>query len=230
MFGGGRDPFDDPFFTGREMAPRRNSRRTEDQDDRRRPRDPFSLMEQMMGGMGGDMFGDMDMDRGMQGGGGGSFTMMSSSTVMSGDGQFRQVTQHSSRSGNGPTVSERREQTRNGQNETLSCARRIGDRSRTITKERDRHGDERTMDTIENMDADAAQLDRFDSDFSRHRSGRNMLAADPFMRSAFGGQSNAPQGGYGNRRALPDSRGDAYDRDRDEVTLSRDPPRRRSKW
>ena len=56
---GGRDPFDDPFFTGR---PERSRDRGDRRDDDRRleRRDPFALMDQMMGGgMLGGFGGDM---------------------------------------------------------------------------------------------------------------------------------------------------------------------------
>ena len=58
---GGRDPFDDPFFTGR---PERSRDRGDRRDDDRRleRRDPFALMDQMMGGgMLGGFGGDMDI-------------------------------------------------------------------------------------------------------------------------------------------------------------------------
>ena len=225
---GGRDPFDDPFFTGR---PERSRDRGDRRDDDRRleRRDPFALMDQMMGGgMLGGFGGDMDMDRLHErgaGGGGGSFTMMSSSTVISGDGRSRTVTSHSSQHGGGPMVSERREQVRGGGNETISCARRIGDRSRTITKERDRRGDERTMDTIENMDVDAVELDRFDDDFQRHASGRAQML--DFQRGFPPGMlQEAPRGG--GRRRPSDARAiEAYDLDGDDEARQ---PRRRSRW
>ena len=231
---GGRDPFDDPFFTGRQE--RRPSQRGGRDVVEMERRDPFALMDEMMGGsmLGGGFMGGMDMDRihgegfghrgGGGGGGGGSFTMMSSSTVISGDGRSRTVTQRSSQCGAGPFVSERREQIRNGDSETISCGRRINDRSRTITKERDRHGDERTMDTIENMDADHAELDRFDDDFTRHASGHAQLD--------FGRPQMLQQGARrpSARQPQPQPRAleRAYDMDRDDQSARQ--PRRKSKW
>ena len=185
-------------------------------------------MDAMLGGMGG--FGEgMDMEAMHGRGGGGSFTMMSSSTVVSGDGYTRTVTQQSHRDGAGPTVSERREHLRDGAQERLSCGRRIGDRSRTITKERDARGDERTLDTIEGMDAEARALDGFDDEFARRASGRGLLG--------FGGAAAAAPR-RPSRRSLDADRGRdrGYDLDRDEVDVAVVPPapaRRRSsasKW
>ena len=200
MFGGdpfgGGDPFDDPFFTGGGSSSREGGRR----------RDPFgggSLLGQMMGGgslLGGG-FGDEAFGR-MGGGGNGSFTMMSSSTTVSADGRSRTVTETAQRHGAGPVVGERREHNRDRDRETLSCRRRIGDRARTVLKERDEHGDERTLDTIENMDADPQALDRFEEEFRSARGGgRNMLGYEQ------------PQ----QRRRRTPMIGPAYDFDQDEV-------------
>ena len=198
MFGGdpfgGGDPFDDPFFTGGGSSSREGGRR----------RDPFggSLLGQMMGGgslLGGG-FGDEAFGR-MGGGGNGSFTMMSSSTTISGDGRSRTVTETAQRHGTGPVVGERREHNRERDRETLSCRRRIGDRARTVLKERDEHGDERTLDTIENMDADPQALDRFEEEFRSARGGRSNLL----------GYEQPPR-----RRRTP-MIGPAYDFDQDEV-------------
>ena len=195
MFGGdpfgGGDPFDDPFFTGGGGASREGGRR----------RDPFDAMRQMMGG-GGLLGGGFGEDFGRGGGGGnGSFTMMSSSTTISGDGRSRTVTETAQRHGAGPVVGERREHNRERDRETLSCRRRIGDRARTVLKERDEHGDERTLDTIENMDADPQALDRFEDEFRSARAGRNnMLGYEQPSR----------------RRRTP-MIGPAYDFDQDEV-------------
>ena len=137
----------------------------------------------------------------MGGGGNGSFTMMSSSTTISGDGRSRTVTETAQRHGAGPVVGERREHNRDRDRETLSCRRRIGDRARTVLKERDEHGDERTLDTIENMDADPQALDRFEEEFRSARGGgRNLL-----------GYEQPPR-----RRRTP-MIGPAYDFDQDEV-------------
>mgnify|MGYP001242290611 CR=1 FL=1 len=198
MFGGdpfgGGDPFDDPFFTGGGSASREGGGRR---------RDPFGggLLGQMMGG-GGLLGGGFGEDFGRMGGGGnGSFTMMSSSTTISGDGRSRTVTETAQRHGAGPVVGERREHNRERDRETLSCRRRIGDRARTVLKERDEHGDERTLDTIENMDADPQALDRFEEEFRSARAGRNnMLGYEQPSR----------------RRRTP-MIGPAYDFDQDEV-------------
>ena len=199
MFGGdpfgGGDPFDDPFFTGGGSASRREGGRR---------RDPFGggLLGQMMGG-GGLLGGGFGEDFGRMGGGGnGSFTMMSSSTTISGDGRSRTVTETAQRHGAGPVVGERREHNRERDRETLSCRRRIGDRARTVLKERDEHGDERTLGTIENMDADPQALDRFEEEFRSARGGgRNMLGYEQ------------PQ----QRRRRTPMIGPAYDFDQDEV-------------
>ena len=94
----------------------------------------------------------------------------------------------------------------------------------------------------------AAELDRFDDDFQRHRAGRGnllmggfggtgRLAADPYGRTGYGGDRDAYGDDYGGRserrgssgrrapRALPASQ-PAFDLDRDEVEFSRDPRRR----
>ena len=189
MFGGdpfgGGDPFDDPFFAGGSSS-REGGRR-----------DPFDAMRQMMGGGGllGGGFGE-DM-----GGGNSSFTMMSSSTTVSADGRSRTVTETAQRHGADPVVGERREHNRERDRETLSCRRRIGDRARTVLKERDEHGDERTLDTIENMDADPQALDRFEEEF----------------RSARGGRSNLLGYEQPQRRRRTPMIGPAYDFDQDEV-------------
>ena len=199
MFGGdpfgGGDPFDDPFFTGGGSSSREGGRR----------RDPFggSLLGQMMGGgslLGGG-FGDEAFGR-MGGGGNGSFTMMSSSTTISGDGRSRTVTETAQRHGAGPVVGERREHNRDRDRETLSCRRRIGDRARTVLKERDEHGDERTLDTIENMDANPESLEHFEDEFRRARGGRSNLLG-----------YEQPQ----QRRRRTPMIGPAYDFDQDEV-------------
>ena len=241
MFGGG-NPFDDPFFGGDPFGggrERRPSGRDRDRDEGRRregregrdPRDPFSLMDSMMGGgfLGGGNVMDMD---GLGGGGGGgsssSFTMVSSSTTFGGDGGYsRTVTQSSRRSGSGPTVSERREHLRDGRTERSSCGRRIGDRSRTITKERDARGDERTLDTIEGMDADARELDGFDDEFARFSRGGALLgrAAAPPRRASSGAPPRFALG------APPAPRGsDGRARDEVDFAVADPPPRRRSRW
>ena len=199
MFGGdpfgGGDPFDDPFFTGGGSS-REGGRR----------RDPFggSLLGQMMGGgslLGGG-FGEDFGGRMGGGGNGSSFTMMSSSTTVSADGRSRTVTETAQRHGAGPVVGERREHNRDRDRETLSCRRRIGDRARTVLKERDEHGDERTLDTIENMDADPQALDRFEEEFRSARGGRSNLLG-----------YEQPQ----QRRRRTPMIGPAYDFDQDEV-------------
>ena len=213
--GGGRDDMLDPFGGRTRRASGRDGHDGRGQGERRdsgRRGDPFSLMDAMLGGGG---LGGMDMEAMHEGGGrgGGSFTMMSSSTVISGDGYTRTVTQRSHRDGSGPTVSERREHLRDGAQERLSCGRRIGDRSRTITKERDSRGDERTLDTIEGMDAEARALDGFDDEFSRRSSGRGGLLGF--------GQQAAARPRQPSRRDLEDApppRG-GYDLDRDEVDM-----------
>ena len=198
MFGGdpfgGGDPFDDPFFTGGGSS-REGGRR----------RDPFggSLLGQMMGGgslLGGG-FGEDFGGRMGGGGNGSSFTMMSSSTTVSADGRSRTVTETAQRHGAGPVVGERREHNRDRDRETLSCRRRIGDRARTVLKERDEHGDERTLDTIENMDANPESLEHFEDEFRRARGGRNLLGYEQ------------PQ----QRRRRTPMIGPAYDFDQDEV-------------
>ena len=133
------------------------------------------------------------------------------------------MTEQSHRAGAGPLVSERREHDRLGARETLSCRRRVGDRSRTVTKERDGR-DERTLDTIEGMDAAPDDLDRFDDDFQRMRGGgRNMLGFDQHrypQQRGYPPQQRAPP--PRSRAPPPQSRAPrqierGYDLDRDVV-------------
>ena len=76
-----------------------------------------------------------------------------------------------------------------------------------MLKERDEHGDERTLDTIENMDADPQALDRFEEEFRSARGGRgNLLGYEQ------------PQ----QRRRRTPMIGPAYDFDQDGLVGSSD--------
>lgn len=199
MFGGDPfgdgDPFDDPFFGGGGDSSSAGGRR----------RDPFDAVRQLLGGGmgGGSLLGGGEDTFGRMGGDGSSFSMMSSSTTVSAGGRSRTVMETAQRRGGGPVIGERREHDRDGAREKLSCRRRIGDRARTVLKERDQHGEEKTLDTIENMAADPQALDRFEDEFRQARGG-NVLGYEQ------------PRETGRRRRARP-MLGPAYDFDRGEI-------------
>lgn len=172
--GGRADPFSDPFFNGGGRG------------------DPFAGMNQMMAhmdtvfggggdgrrsgrrGLGGGLFGGMmaDMDQMMssQHGGGSGIVSSSSYSYCSSGGPNGQTYQRTTQSTMGPggvaETHSTEKDSRTGTQKVL-VERRIGDRSRTIVRERGRDGLETKTDTLNNLTQEQAA--QFDTEFQQSR-------------------------------------------------------------